>query len=105
MTNILILLVFSFFVNACNPETPQEPTLNPDIVTYTNPIFKPVFADPAILDNRERDGYFYAYATQDNWGTEASTERRVPILRSSNLIKLGRYRRCFHSTNQLEYWA
>lgn len=54
---------------------------------YSNPVFEPVFADPAILDNRSRDGYFYAYATQDNWGSsDAPIERIVPVIKSKDLV-------------------
>ncbi|MCK5815259.1 MAG: family 43 glycosylhydrolase, partial [Flavobacteriaceae bacterium] len=81
-----LMLVGMIFVNCgdSEPENPEPP--DPIVKKYTNPVFHPVFADPTILDNRSRDGYFYAYATQDNWGTSAATERITPILRSTDLI-------------------
>ena len=85
--NIFLLIAFLILTNACdnkNEPTPELP--EPEVKTFKNPIFQPVFADPAILDNREQDGYFYAYATQDKWKIDGSTERRVPILRSNNLV-------------------
>ena len=89
----LTIIVFLLFITmlsftSCNknekPENPEPP--DPIVKKYTNPVFNPVFADPTLLDNRNRDGYFYAYATQDNWGTSNATERIVPILRSTDLI-------------------
>ncbi|MCK5907536.1 MAG: hypothetical protein KAG37_08085, partial [Flavobacteriales bacterium] len=69
-------------LTSCNKDEEPENPPDPIVKKYTNPVFHPVFADPTILDNRSRDGYFYAYATQDNWGTSIATERIVPILRS-----------------------
>ena len=84
--NILLAITYVIFTSTCDDKEDPKPEPEPEGDTYVNPIFEPVFADPAILDNRERDGYFYAYATQDNWRTEATTERRVPILRSSDMV-------------------
>ncbi|MBU5443310.1 family 43 glycosylhydrolase [Paenibacillus sp. MSJ-34] len=50
--------------------------------TYRNPVFEPVFADPALI--RGEDGMIYAYATEDDWG-DGEGSRVVPILRSGNL--------------------
>ncbi|UFT98655.1 family 43 glycosylhydrolase [Radiobacillus kanasensis] len=56
---------------------------NSNQTTYTNPVFEPVLADPAII--KGKDGYFYAYGTEDAWGDQSET-KLVPILRSSNLV-------------------
>ncbi|MGP4041083.1 family 43 glycosylhydrolase [Gracilibacillus sp. D59] len=50
---------------------------------YQNPVFTPVFADPSIL--RGDDGYFYAYATEDDWG-DGSGGKVAPVIRSTDLV-------------------
>ncbi len=86
-TSVFLMVIAMVFFTSCNkdeePENPSPP--DPTVKKYTNPIFEPVIADPAVLDNRAVDGYFYVYGTQDNWGT-ADGERIVPILRSTDLI-------------------
>ncbi|QGQ94522.1 arabinan endo-1,5-alpha-L-arabinosidase [Paenibacillus psychroresistens] len=51
---------------------------------YTNPVFEPVLADPAIL--RGADGFFYAYGTEDEWKT-GEKSKLVPIVKSADLVK------------------
>jgi arabinan endo-1,5-alpha-L-arabinosidase len=51
--------------------------------TYHNPVFEPVFADPTIT--RADDGFFYAYATANDWG-DGEGLRIVPIVRSRDLV-------------------
>lgn len=50
---------------------------------YKNPIFQPTFADPSII--RGKDGTFYAYATEDDWG-DGNGPHLVPIIRSKDLV-------------------
>lgn len=50
---------------------------------YLNPVFSPVLADPSII--KAKDGYYYAYGTQDNWGD--GVDHLVPIVRSQDLTK------------------
>jgi arabinan endo-1,5-alpha-L-arabinosidase len=85
----LIIVVLAVFIYACGNDngSGDEPEPPDTTVKYKNPVFKPVFADPTILDNRSRDGYFYAYATQDNWGTTPAEERIAPIIRSKDLVE------------------
>jgi arabinan endo-1,5-alpha-L-arabinosidase len=52
-------------------------------VTYTNPVFEPILADPGII--RGDNGMFYAYGTEDDWGDGQGT-RPVPIVESRNLV-------------------
>ncbi len=49
---------------------------------YINPVLDRNFPDPTLLDNRARDGWFYAYSTQSVFGDSLL---RIPILRSRNL--------------------
>ena len=85
MTGVFFMAIAILSFNSCNKsEQPENPI--PSIKKFTNPVFYPVLADPSVLDNRSRDGYFYAYGTQDNWGTTPALERIVPILRSKDLI-------------------
>jgi arabinan endo-1,5-alpha-L-arabinosidase len=51
--------------------------------TYHNPVFEPVFADPTVT--RADDGFFYAYATANDWG-DGGGLRVVPIVRSRDLV-------------------
>ena len=84
-TSIFLMAVAIASFSSCNKEEEQEKPQPPDpgVTEYTNPVFEPVMADPTVLDNRARDGYFYTYATQDDWG---SGQRLVPILRSTDLV-------------------
>ncbi len=50
---------------------------------YQNPVFTPVFADPSII--RGDDGFFYAYATEDDWGDGMGT-KVAPVIRSEDLV-------------------
>lgn len=88
MHNAILVLFLLLFANSCdkgNDPKPDDNNTNKG-PTYINPVFEPVIADPTVLDNRERDGYFYVYGTQDNWGTTPETERIVPIIRSQDLV-------------------
>ena len=67
-TRFVLFFQFIFFLSACYGQ-------------YTNPVFKPCFADPTVI--QAPDGYFYCYATTDNWGDGA---RIVPVIRSTNLV-------------------
>jgi arabinan endo-1,5-alpha-L-arabinosidase len=49
---------------------------------YTNPVIEPVAADPSVI--RAKDGTFYLYATQDDWGDRVW--RLIPIFRSRDLV-------------------
>jgi arabinan endo-1,5-alpha-L-arabinosidase len=89
MISLFWIVIIIFLGVGCNDDNNNNPTPEPPPDTnakYENPVFKPVFADPTVLDNRERDGYFYAYSTQDNWGTTPEEERIVPIIRSKDLV-------------------
>ncbi|MFD2611179.1 family 43 glycosylhydrolase [Paenibacillus gansuensis] len=49
---------------------------------YQNPVFGPTFADPTIL--KAGDGYYYAYATQEDW-YDGNGTHLVPVIRSKDL--------------------
>ena len=49
--------------------------------TYTNPVFEPVFPDPAVI---EVNGTYYAYGTECNFG-DGVGYRVVPIVKSTDL--------------------
>lgn len=51
-------------------------------LTYVNPVFQPVLADPTVV---KANGFFYAYGTEDNWGTEGGYHL-VPVLKSKDLV-------------------
>ncbi|KAA0989749.1 family 43 glycosylhydrolase [Dyadobacter aurulentus] len=52
-------------------------------VTYTNPVFEPILADPTVV--RADDGMFYAYGTMDNWG-DGKGAHLIPIVSSKDLV-------------------
>ncbi|MEQ9443175.1 MAG: family 43 glycosylhydrolase [Cyclobacteriaceae bacterium] len=79
------------FMIACSPgnqETPEDDqvaerdSMNNQEGLFTNPVFEPVLADPTIIS---ANGYFYAFGTEDNWGSEGGYHL-VPVIRSSDLI-------------------
>lgn len=79
MKKILTLSILGllFFSVGCEKGTPVK-------TSFTNPVFEPVLADPAII---EHEAVFYIYGTQDygEWGEEFGT-KVGPILTSTNLI-------------------
>ena len=79
------------FMVACSPgnqETPEDDqvverdSMNNQEGLFTNPVFEPVLADPTIIN---ANGYFYAFGTEDDWGSEGGYHL-VPVIRSSDLI-------------------
>lgn len=50
---------------------------------YENPVVDHNCPDPTILDNRARDGYFYAYSTRNKVG---ETTYEIPVYRSADLV-------------------
>ena len=70
---------------ACSSTANEEaaPGASGDSLTFQNPVFQPVLADPTVLYDEERK-LFYAYGTQDDWDDGAGS-RLVPVLSSPNL--------------------
>lgn len=66
-------------------------------ITYTNPVFEPILADPGII--RGDNGMFYAYGTEDDWGDGQGT-RPVPIVESRNLVDWRFVRNSFTSSSR-----
>ena len=54
-----------------------------DQATYSNPVVKRDCPDPSILDNRSRDGFFYAYSTRS---VIDGKTYQIPVYRSRNLL-------------------
>lgn len=61
---------------------PKEETV--ETVTYQNPVFEPVLADPVVV--RGDDGYIYAYGTEDDWA-DGEGSRLVPVVRSKDMTE------------------
>ena len=80
---IMMTLFLTILVGCTTPEI-DEPTPTIEPITYANPVFEPVLADPSII---EHEGTYYVYGTQDygQWGDEYGV-RHIPILSSENLI-------------------
>ncbi|WP_257967891.1 family 43 glycosylhydrolase [Peribacillus deserti] len=68
-------------LGGCSDSPAENKTKSPQ---YQNPVFEPVIADPSII--KGKDGYFYAYGTEDNWG-DGKGPRYVPVIRSKDLVK------------------
>ena len=51
--------------------------------TYQNPVIPNDCPDPSVLDNRVRDGYFYAYSTRIKIDTKTY---EIPIYKSTDLV-------------------
>ena len=50
---------------------------------YENPVIANDCPDPSVLDNRSRDGYFYAYSTRSRIG---DTLYEIPVWRSRDFV-------------------
>lgn len=83
---IAILFILGFSSYGCNKDkggkTGQEIPVDTLRLTYVNPVFEPVLADPTIVRSGDT---FYAYGTEDNWGTEGGYHL-VPIIKSTDLV-------------------
>lgn len=83
---ISVLFIIGLTAYGCNKEkgVKTAPVTPVDTVrlTYVNPVFQPVLADPTIV---RCGSFFYAYGTEDNWGTEGGYHL-VPIVKSNNLV-------------------
>ena len=72
-----LLLAASAFISGCSRQ---------EVQVYSNPVMASDCPDPSILDNRSRDGYFYAYSTRIRLGDSFC---QIPIYRSENLLDWG----------------
>lgn len=81
-----IVLSLGMITCACSKDKVVEKNIDTTAdtppLTYVNPVFQPVLADPTIV---MADGFFYAYGTEDNWGTEGGYHL-VPVLKSQDLV-------------------
>ena len=73
------LLALALTAAACGGTAPADPPP----ATYTNPVVRPIAADPTVV--RADDGSFYLFATEDDWADGQGT-RYVPIFRSADLV-------------------
>jgi arabinan endo-1,5-alpha-L-arabinosidase len=61
---IPLMIILIMLVSSCSSK--EEAAL-----TYENPVFEPVIADPSII--KATDGHFYAFGTEDDWGDGKGT--------------------------------
>jgi arabinan endo-1,5-alpha-L-arabinosidase len=82
-----LTILFTFFILSIScrkdPENGGSKYIPPPDGYYRNPVFQPVFADPSVI--KAADGYYYAYATEDDWGG-AGGLHIVPIIKSKDLV-------------------
>lgn len=82
-----LTILFTFFILSlsCRKDTDNGGSkyVPPPEGYYRNPVFQPVFADPTVI--KAADGYFYAYATEDDWGGTGGLHI-VPIIKSNDLV-------------------
>ena len=57
-----------------------------EVSYYDNPVMAYDCPDPSVLDNRNRDGYYYAYSTRIRLNDSIC---EIPIYRSENLVDWG----------------
>jgi len=79
----LYILFVVFCVSCTKDNKPADPKAELITSQYTNPVFEPILADPAVI--KADDGWFYAYGTEDDWG-DGKGNRVVPVIRSKNLV-------------------
>lgn len=63
---------------AGSPAGPRSPA-------FTEPVFKPTFADPSVFRD-PATGRYYAYGTTDQWTSSPSSLHIMPILESADLV-------------------
>lgn len=78
----LILILIILLSGSCGSDDESPALTNETPITYKNPVFEPVLADPSIVRSGE---YFYAYGTEDDWGSNGGYHM-VPIIRSADLV-------------------
>lgn len=69
---------------------------------FTNPVIANNCPDPSIIDNRERDGYFYVYSTR-NGTNGTSTVVYLPVYRSTDMIHWEPLGNAFGGLNRPEW--
>lgn len=62
----------------------QHLPAKPSALSFQNPVFTPILADPTVIRDPESK-LFYAYGTEDNWG-DGQGSRLMPILKSADLV-------------------
>lgn len=73
----LLILLLGFFYSCSNSGIDDAPLFGQAASTpYSNPSIRQSFPDPSVI--KARDGFFYAYATED--------VRNIPIFQSANLV-------------------
>jgi arabinan endo-1,5-alpha-L-arabinosidase len=78
---LFLLLTLSACTDSGTRTFPDYPA-GIDTLTYQNPVFEPVLADPTVIRVGEN---FYAYGTEDNWGEEGGYHL-VPVIKSRDLV-------------------
>ncbi len=79
---ITLSITALLLLTACRGNRTQEFPVSGD-PTYLNPVIRNDCPDPTVLDNRKRDGYFYAYSTRSRVG---ETVYEIPVWRSKDLV-------------------
>ena len=86
---ISLLLVLGPAAVSCSENSKNESPVTPGGQTskkYSNPVIRNNCADPSVIDNRARDGWFYAYSTQNG---ESGTTGCIylPVYKSKDMVK------------------
>ena len=80
---MLLVLGIPVVTAACAKSSENERIPDTIDVTFKNPVFEPILADPSVVRD-PKTGLFYAYGTQDDWADGAGS-RLIPVLRSTDL--------------------
>ena len=98
-----VLAMVSLALFSCREKTPKVEEENAEEGPfYTNPVIAHNCPDPSIIDNRERDGYFYVYSTRN--GTNGTpTVVYLPVYRSKDMINWEALGNAFGGLNRPEW--
>lgn len=85
MNKFYITAVF-FILFSCGEKAVEQnaPPPPPPAKGYSNPVFKPILADPTVIKDHSTE-YYYAYGTEDFWNTD-NKNHLMAIVRSKDLI-------------------
>jgi len=100
---VAMLVVCFLSVSSCGKSKNETPVIiEEEGPFYTNPVIPNNCADPSIIDNRARDGYFYAYSTRN--GTNGTpTVVYLPVYRSKDMIHWEPLGNAFGGLNRPEW--
>ena len=103
LTGLAAVVVLCVMSVSCRHNGQEEPPVETEEGPfYTNPVIAHNCPDPSIIDNRGRDGYFYAYSTE-NGTNDTPTVVYLPVYRSKDMINWEPVGNAFGGLNRPEW--